>query len=133
MLSRRFYLPKNGTEPKPGCQGIALRLCEWATLKESIVQLHDTMPALTDALPCSFSVDHSNLIGFLKCRKCSPFDVMDHYTPLQQDVDTCDYESMTKHAFGGQTDEDECDFRDMSHHKLILGPVDLRITRRTFN
>ena len=111
----KFCLPKNGIEPRPGRQGVALRLREWATLKESIVQLHAAMPALAEALPCSFSVDHSNLIGFLKCRECSPFDVMNHYTPLQQGVDTCDYESMTKHAFGGQTGEDECDRGAMPH------------------
>ena len=58
---------------------------------------------------------------------------MDHYAPLQQDVDTCDYESMTKYALGGQTDEDECDWGDMSHHMWILGPIYLRIKRRTVN
>ena len=58
---------------------------------------------------------------------------MDHYTTLQQDVDACYYESMTKHAFGSQTGEDECDCGDMSHHKWILDPIDLRIQRRTFN
>ena len=58
---------------------------------------------------------------------------MEHYTPLQQDVDTSDYKSMTKHAFGGQTGDDECDCGDMSHHKWLLDPIDLRIKRRTFN
>ena len=36
-IVRKFYLSKNGTEPKPGRQEIVLRLLEGATLKESIV------------------------------------------------------------------------------------------------
>ena len=62
---RKFYLPKDGVDPKPGGQGIALRLPEWIKLKQSIVRLHEAMPALAEALPCSFSVDNSILIGNL--------------------------------------------------------------------
>ena len=32
---------------------------------ETKVKLHEAMPALTEALPCSFSVGHSNMIGYL--------------------------------------------------------------------
>ena len=56
----------NGIESKPGRQEIALRLQEWVTLKESILQLHATMPALAEALPSAFSVGHSNRDRFPK-------------------------------------------------------------------
>ena len=51
------------------------------------------------------------------------------YEPLHplQDIDTCDYESMTNHAFGKLVGKDECDCDAMSHHKWTLDPIDLWI------
>ena len=75
---------------------------------ESIVHLHEAMTELETALPCSFSVNHSNVIGNLSCGECSPFDVIDcHFAPAQE-VDKCD--SMTNYAFdvSSRAVEDEC-------------------------
>ena len=94
-------------EPEAGRQGIALRLSEWNNLKESITQLHATMPDLALALPCSYSTDNANLLGYMSCKECSPFEIIDLYIPneLSSDTgkDTCDYEAMTNHAFTART------------------------------
>ena len=90
-------------EPKAGRQGIALRLSDLNNLKESVTQLHIAMPDLAQALPCSYSTDHANLIGYMSCKECSPFEIIDLYIPdeSQSDIgkDTCDYDAMTTHAF----------------------------------
>ena len=46
LLLGNSTTPTNEVDTKPGCQGIALRLPEWNKLKESIVKLHEAMPAL---------------------------------------------------------------------------------------
>ena len=111
-------------EPKAGRQGIALRLSEWNNLKESIIQLHATMPDLAQALPCSYSTDHANLMGYMSCIECSPFEILDLFVPdlFVPDAspsvigkDTCDCESMTTHAFK-QPELDECECNAMNHH-----------------
>ena len=56
-LNRKLYLPNDGVDPKPGRQGIALRLPESTKLKERVDRA-----CLAEARPCSFSVDHS-IIG----------------------------------------------------------------------
>ena len=90
-------------ESKAGRQGIALRLPEWNNLKESITQLHAEMPDLALALPCSYSTEHANLLGYMSCKECSPFEIMDLFIPDELPFDTgkytCDYESMTTHGF----------------------------------
>ena len=70
------------------------------------------MPDLALALPCSYSTDHANLFGYMSCKECSPFEIMDLYipdeSPSDTGKDTCDYESMTTHAFK-QPEAVECD------------------------
>ena len=104
----KFYLPKDGVEPKAGRQEVAFRLSEWNNLKESITQLHAAMPDLALTLPCSYSTDHANLMGY-----------MDLYIPseLPSDTgkDTCDYEAMTTHAFK-QPEPVECDCDAMNQN-----------------
>ena len=105
---RKLYLPKDAVDPQQGRQGIAQRPPEWTKLKESIVQLHKAIPALSEALPCSFGVDHS--IDYISCGKCLPFDVIDHHITTGQGVDTYDNHSITSHTFDtlNSTDDDEC-------------------------
>ena len=61
------------------------------------------MPDLAQALPCSYSTDNANLMGYMSCKECSPFEIMDLYIPGESPSgtgkDTCDYEAMTTHAF----------------------------------
>ena len=102
-----------------GRQLIALRLIEWNTLKKSVTQLHATVPDLAQALPCSYSTDHANLMGYMSCKECSPFEIMNLIIPdeSQSDTgkDTCDYESMTTHAFK-QPEPVEYDCNDLNNH-----------------
>ena len=106
-------------EPRAGRQGIALRMSEWNNLKESITQQHGAMPDLAQALPCSYSTDHANLMGYMSCKECSPFEIMDLYipdeSPSDTGKDTCDYDAMTTHAFK-QPEPVECDCDAMNHH-----------------
>ena len=99
-------------EPKAGRQGIALRLSEWNNLQESITQLHAAMPDLVLALPCSYSTDHANLMGYMSCKECSPFEIMNLHipdeSPSDNGKDICDYEAMTTYAFK-QPEPDKCD------------------------
>ena len=61
------------------------------------------MPDLALALPCWYSTDHANLLGYMSCKECSPFEIMDLYIPNESPSDTgwdtCDYEVVTTHAF----------------------------------
>ena len=70
------------------------------------------MPDLAQALPCSYSTDHANLLGHMSCKECSPFEIMDLYipdeSPSDTGKDTCDYDAMTNHAFK-QPEPVECD------------------------
>ena len=70
------------------------------------------MSDLTLALPCSYSTDHANLLGYMSCKECSPFEIMDLFIPDESPSvtgkDTSDYEAMTTHAFK-QPDLVECD------------------------
>ena len=64
------------------------------------------------ALPCSYSTDHANLMGYMSCKECSPFEIMDLYI-LDESLydtgkDTCDYEAMSTHPFK-QPEPVECD------------------------
>ena len=92
-------------KPKPR------RLMEWNNLEEAI-SLHAVLSALAQAPPRSYNDDHANLIWYMSCKECSPFDVMDVFTPdaSAADVgkDTCDYDT---HDFKRLKDEDECDWK----------------------
>ena len=77
------------------------------------------MPDLAQELPCSYSTNHANLMGYMSCKECSPFEFFDLFIPDASPSvigkDTCDYESMTTHAFK-QPELDECDCDAMNHH-----------------
>ena len=77
----------NGVEPKAGRQGIALRLFEWNYLKESFTQPHAAMPDFAQALPCSYSTDHANLMGYMPCKECSLFEIMNLFIPDESPPD----------------------------------------------
>ena len=77
------------------------------------------MPDLALVLPCSYITDHANLMGYMSCKECSPFEIMDLYipdeSPSDTDKNTCDYEAMTTHAFK-QPEPVECDYDAMNQH-----------------
>ena len=106
-------------EAKAGRQGIALRLSEWNNLKESITQLHVAMPVFAQALPCLYSTNHANLMGYMSCKECLPFEIMYLYipdeSPSDTGKDTCDYDATTTHAFK-QPEPVECECDAMNHH-----------------
>ena len=70
---RRYFKPSDGGKECPTRSGIALRLCEWDMLTSKIHDLHDTLPELKDAVPCSANDDHLNQMGYFSCRECNPF------------------------------------------------------------
>ena len=77
------------------------------------------MPDLALALLCSYSIDYANLMGYMSCKECTPFEIMDLYIPDESPSDsgkeTCDYEAMTTHAFK-QPEPVECDWNATSQH-----------------
>ena len=77
------------------------------------------MPDLALALPCSYSTDHANLLGYMLCKECSPFEIMDLHIPDESPSDTgndiCDYEAMATHAFN-QLEPVECDCDAMNQN-----------------
>ena len=77
------------------------------------------MPELDQALPCSYSTDHANLMEYMSCKECSPFQIIDLYipdeSPSDTGKDTCDYDAMTTHTFK-QPEPVECDCDAMNHH-----------------
>ena len=77
------------------------------------------MPDLAQALPCSYSTDHANIMGYMSCKECSLFEIYDLFIPdaSPSDIgkDTCDYVSMTTHAYK-QPEPVECDCNAMNHH-----------------
>ena len=77
------------------------------------------MPDLVLALPCSNSTDLANLMRYMSCIECSPFEIMDQFIPDESpsvtDKDTCDYEARTTHAFK-QPEPVECDCDAMNQN-----------------
>ena len=58
---------------KPTHQGVALRLLEWATMKNIMDAINERYPSLGTALPCYLADDNLNQIGALQCTECYPF------------------------------------------------------------
>ena len=114
----KFYLPKNGTESNQNVRdrSTPTRMGYTQRIDPSITR-HDDSPGRGPTVFVQRQPLEPDRLPKVKIvltfRRYGPL----HPTPIQQDVDTCNYESMTKHVFGGQTDEDECDFGDMSRHK----------------
>lgn len=69
---RKFYnLP--GVGVKPTKTGIALRMYEWARLKEVAKEVKSQNPKVADAQPCWTEADHFNQEGAIACSECNPF------------------------------------------------------------
>ena len=71
---RQFYQPFGKTEWKPTKTGIALRLSEWETFKNVVVNLvqrnHTTVANFT---PCFLNEDHTTVESMQTCRECNPY------------------------------------------------------------
>ena len=104
MLGSSIFSPKNETERKPGRQGIALRLHKRVTFRdERQTTYRDASPSRGPSV-------------FVQRRSLEPDRLPNvqrglafrHYGPLHAPARRRhrDYESTTKHAFGG----DECNF-----------------------
>lgn len=66
---RRFFLNDKG-DVKPTRHGIGLRLHEWGTLKDIIInRLPNDLPRLMKAKPCF----HADFSKWLDCPECLPF------------------------------------------------------------
>jgi hypothetical protein len=70
---RKFYQDLVSGQLKPSKTGIALRLHEWATLKDAVVNLHKLYPDLASAIPCYLSMDHTHPETMLQCNECNPY------------------------------------------------------------
>lgn len=69
---RQFWLPPNQTEIVPTKKGICLRSSEYAKLKAAASMIGDFVPELNAVVPCPYSSDHMNQLGFLRCPECNP-------------------------------------------------------------
>ncbi len=72
---RQYWLPPNKTEVVPTKKGICLRSSEYAKLKDVVCVIGDFVPELSSVVPCPYSSDHQNQLGFLRCPECNP----DHF------------------------------------------------------
>ena len=74
---RKFFYPPGTTVEVPTRFGIALRLSEWEALKARVAELLERKPELENALKCSESPDHNNLLILTNCRECNhlPSDI----------------------------------------------------------
>jgi hypothetical protein len=70
---RKFYEQPGQLQPKPTRTGLALRLHEWATLKDAVKNLHSIYPDLATTVPCYLNLDHAIIDNVLQCLECSPF------------------------------------------------------------
>ncbi|CAG2237713.1 unnamed protein product [Mytilus edulis] len=69
---RQYWLPPNETEVVPTRKGITLRPGEYAKLKDVASVIGDFVPELNSIVPCPYSSDHQNQLGFLRCSECNP-------------------------------------------------------------
>lgn len=70
---REFYFNKAKGYPCPTKHGIALRLVEWAKIKELFQEIKLQFPALAKIESCSVRADHFTLDGYLSCTECQFF------------------------------------------------------------
>ncbi|VDI57825.1 Hypothetical predicted protein [Mytilus galloprovincialis] len=66
----------NNTEIVPTKKGICLRPAEYVKLKDVASVIGDFVPELCSIVPCPYSSDHQNQLGFFRCSECNP----DHFT-----------------------------------------------------
>ena len=71
---RQFYQPFGKTEWKSTKTGIGLRLSEWETFKNVVVNLvQRNHPAVANFTPCFLNEDHTTVEGMQSCRECNPY------------------------------------------------------------
>jgi len=68
---RKLYVPYGPQQVKPTKKGIALRLSEWADMRNLVETINTDHPAVATALPCYMNTDH--LEAPFQCRECLPF------------------------------------------------------------
>ena len=69
---RKFYMLP-GVGPRPTKIGLALRLHEWATLKDVAAEMNEKHPDIAATQPCWAGEDHFNQEGAMGCSECNPF------------------------------------------------------------
>ena len=69
---RQYFVPKGARKQIPTRKGIMLRHFEWASLRRLAREITESAPDLMNVIPCSMSLDHSNMAGFLACLECNP-------------------------------------------------------------
>ena len=70
---REYYFNRTVEEVEPCKKGIALRIPEWAALKDVVQQLNKKHAMLANAQSCAYQLDNQNLEGALNCIECPPF------------------------------------------------------------
>ena len=69
---RQHWLPPNQAEVVPTKRGITLRPEEYEKLKDVACVIGDFVPELSSVVPCPYTSDHMNQLGFLRCPECNP-------------------------------------------------------------
>jgi len=60
MDFRRWFLPHDEQDQKPIKKRVALRLEEWAKMRNIVETIDDNHPSLASAIPCYPQEDHQN-------------------------------------------------------------------------
>ena len=76
---RKHFIPIGTATPIPTRMGIALKFSEWEKLMEKLEEIKNLSPELVNAEPCYLGTDHSNVMGYLQCKECSPYGLDFHY------------------------------------------------------
>ncbi len=74
---RRWWLPKDEEKVVASKTGISLKPDEWEKVKKIAEDLHNVVPDLSYAIPCSMREDHQNQEGMLRCSHCNPMSCAD--------------------------------------------------------
>ena len=69
---RQYWKPND--EVVPCKKGLCLRPGEYQRLKDVIPEIGTAIPELDSVVPCMFQSNHTNQLGFLRCRECNPND-----------------------------------------------------------
>ena len=69
---RRWYLRDNRImQPTP--IGIALKFCQWNSLKTAVARIHRDLPQLAAVSPCM----HDGQLDMMRCGECTPMPLFD--------------------------------------------------------
>jgi Transcriptional Coactivator p15 (PC4) len=77
---RKYFVPEGKEEEIPTRYGVALKLNEWDNLSAAMDDIRQASEDLLTAQPCYMATDHSNQLGFLQCRECTPFPNKDLFS-----------------------------------------------------